>query len=97
MNENDVMGQSQDKSAGASLSDVSGKLGRCILHLQQYEMLLKRMVANQEIAGYEDELEQLRNARKGAVGNKTLGHLVGKLTDGCLHPPTSNSDDWAED
>lgn len=78
------MEQSQDKSLDIMLSSVSRKMGRCILRLQQYEILMKRLVAHQALSGYADELEENRVTRRAEVKNKTLGHLVGELTGSYL-------------
>lgn len=37
--------------------DVQRKLGRCLLRLQQYEILLKALVAHREISGPAEALQ----------------------------------------
>lgn len=37
--------------------DVQNKLGRCLLRLQQYEILLKALVAHSEISGPAEALQ----------------------------------------
>lgn len=61
--------------------DVQRKLGRCLLRLQQYEILLKALVANSDIAGSPAELQAVRDAQVASVQKKTLGTLVGMLTE----------------
>ena len=78
------MEQSQDKTLDSMLDNVSRKMGRCILRLQQYEILMKRLVAHQELSGYADELEENRATRSAEVKSKTLGQLVGELTGSYL-------------
>lgn len=60
------------------------KLGGCLLHLQQYERLLKAMVANTDLAGEPAQLEALRDARVASVHKTTLGGLVSLFTGGYL-------------
>lgn len=59
--------------------EVQRRLGRCILQLQQYERLIKAMVADHKVSGPPHELERARDARVDAVAGKTLGTLVGEL------------------
>ena len=63
---------------------VQRKLGRCLLRLQQYEQLLKAMVADSEVEGPPDELLARRDAKVADTHKKTLGTLVGMLTEGYL-------------
>lgn len=55
--------------------DVQRLLGRCLLALQQYESLLKKMLANHELGGQPEELEALRQQRIEDFSGKTLGQL----------------------
>jgi len=61
--------------------EVQRKLGRCLLRLQQYERLLKAMVTNMAVAGPSDQLEALQGRQTVSMRNKTLGTLVGMLTE----------------
>lgn len=61
--------------------DVQRKLGRCLLRLQQYEILLKALVAHGDIAGPPAGLQAVRDAQVACAQKKTLGALVGMLTD----------------
>ncbi len=61
---------------------VQLKLGGCLLRLQQYERLLKAMVANADLAGEPAQLQALRDARVAGVHKTTLGGLVTLFT-GC--------------
>ncbi len=63
---------------------VQRKLGRCLLRLQQYETLLKSLVAHRDIAGPPAQLQAIRDAKVAWVQKQTLGTLVGMLTDGYL-------------
>lgn len=60
--------------------DVQRKLGRCLLRLQQYEILLKAFVAQGEIAGPPAELQAVLDAQVACANKKTLGPLVGMLS-----------------
>ena len=80
-----------------SPGDVYEKFGRCILLLQQYEMLLKAMVAYQEISGTLDDVEQRRRARKENVSRRTLGQLIGEFTGTYLSPLEDKSSDQEDD
>lgn len=59
--------------------EVQRLLGRCILRVQQYEKLIKAMVALSRVSGSIDELEQARAAQMDGTARKTLGTLVGDL------------------
>ncbi len=61
--------------------DVQRKLGRCLLRLQQYEILLKALVAHGAIAGPPAALQSVQDAQVACVQKKTLGTLVGMLTE----------------
>ncbi|MBS1131997.1 MAG: hypothetical protein H6R16_2999 [Proteobacteria bacterium] len=73
---------------------VQRKLGRCLLRLQQYELLLKALVAHSDIAGPPDQLQAVRDEKIACAQKKTLGTLVGMLTEGCL--TTSEADESAD-
>lgn len=56
---------------------VSGKIGRCILRLQQYELLMKRLIAHHEFAGYIEDMEAINETRERKFNEKkTLGCLL---------------------
>lgn len=79
---------------------VQLKLGGCIWRLQQYERLLKAMVANTELAGEPAQLQALRDARVASVQKTTLGGLVSLFTGGYLcaedeSAPAQETDDKA--
>jgi hypothetical protein len=54
-------------------------LGRCLLRLQQYEQLMKVIVAHHEISTSELHPESNQAERIADAANKTLGQLVGTL------------------
>jgi hypothetical protein len=59
-------------------------LGRCLLRLQQYERVMKAVVAHQDISGPAHPLERSRAARIDDVSTKTLSALVGQLFGSCV-------------
>lgn len=61
--------------------EVQRKLGRCMLRLQQYERLLKSMVAGMAVAGPPEQLDAVRDRQTDNVRNRTLGTLVGMFTE----------------
>lgn len=59
--------------------DVQRLLGRCLLRIQQYELLLKVILAHHELAGPVDTLESQRVLRLDKLADKSLGTLVKAL------------------
>lgn len=70
--------------------EVQRKFGRNLLRLQEYERLIKAIVAEHDIAGSSSDLFDNRTAQYGAVATKTMGQVVGSLV-GNFIVPTSNS------
>lgn len=66
---------------------VQRKLGRCMLQLQQYERLLKAMVAHNELSGPPERLQAIRDEKIACAHKKTLGTLVGMLAESYLKLP----------
>lgn len=66
---------------------VQRKLGRCMLQLQQYERLLKAMVTHSEWSGPPERLQAIRDEKIACAHKKTLGTLVGMLTESYLKLP----------
>lgn len=60
--------------------EVQRKLGRSMLRLQQYERLLKAMVAGMAVEGPVEQLQALQDQRGAYMRNRTLGTLVGTFT-----------------
>mgnify|MGYP000064800686 CR=1 FL=1 len=59
--------------------EVQRLLGRCMLRLQQYEQLIKAMLAHHRLSGPIHDLEQTRAKQIEETARKTLGILVGGL------------------
>ncbi len=83
-------------SPAPSLADVQRKLGGCLLRLQQYEMLLKDVVARSDVAAHPAQLQAVQDAHVASAHKKTLGGLVsilgeqyltvGEVEDSCDTP-----------
>jgi hypothetical protein len=73
------MTTSSDDALPTLQRDVQRLLGRCLLRLQQYERLIKAIVAHHDISGPAHALEAARAARVDDTARKTLGPLVGEL------------------
>ena len=75
--------------------EVQRLLGRCLLRLQQYEHLLKTMVALQEMSGSPQTFERMQEARIAEASDKTLGTLIGRLLGNYIVPEGSEPPDQA--
>jgi hypothetical protein len=60
--------------------EVQRKLGRCMLRLQQYERLLKALVASAAFEGPVEELSAVRARQVAGASDKSLGTLVRMFT-----------------
>jgi len=63
---------------------VQRKLGRCMLRLQQYERLLKAMVAGMAVEGPIEQLPATRARQEAGASDKSLGALVRMFTSSHL-------------
>jgi hypothetical protein len=61
--------------------EVQRQLGRCMLRLQQYERLLKAMVAGMAVEGPPEKLQAVQDKQALNMRNRTLGTLVGMFTE----------------
>lgn len=73
------MTANSDETLQALQREVQRLLGRCLLRLQQYERLIKAIMADHEISGPAHALEAVRAARMTDTAGKTLGTMVGEL------------------
>src|SRR3546814_14537195 len=80
--------------------EVQRLLGRCLIRIQQYERLLKAIVALQEISGTTQSLPPAIDARRAETSDKTLGTLIGRPLGGHIIPegvePSSAAADSVE-
>jgi hypothetical protein len=67
------------EEAKAAQREVQRMLGRCLLRLQQYERLIKAIVAQIDVSGPIETLEEVQAERAGRTSRTTLGTLVGEL------------------
>lgn len=74
---------------------VSQKMGRCILRLQQVEILTKAMLSYSSIEGPAEELSANLEKRKKSFANKTLGQLTSEFVGSYVRP--LEKDDTPED
>jgi hypothetical protein len=74
-----AMTTSPDDALQTSQREVQRLLGRCLLRLQQYEKLIKAIVAHHEIPGPLHAWEEIRAERVDKTARKTLGTLVGEF------------------
>ena len=66
--------------------EVQRKLGRCLIRIQQYELLLKEIVAKREVSAIPGRKPLQFAEPTTAVAAKTMGQLVGELTDTYFQP-----------
>lgn len=75
--------------------DVQRKLGRCLLRLQQYEVLLKALIAHGDISGPIAGWQAVKDVQVASTQKKTLGALVGMLTE--RHLTSTDDSDVTEE
>ena len=95
------MTANSDEALQALQREVQRLLGRCLLRLQQYERLIKAIMADYEISGPAHAFESVRAARMNATAGKTLGTMVGELLGSYVVPnevdtPIPTSTDTSE-
>lgn len=76
--------------------EVQRLLGRCLLRIQQYERLMKAIVAHHDLSGPAAALEAIRAARMQDVATKTLGTLVGQLFGSYVVTDSGTEDELAD-
>lgn len=78
--------EEEEPSYAGLQREVQRKLGRCLIRIQQYELLLKEIVAKREITAVLGSTPaQLANTEP-TTATKTMGQLVGELTDKYFQP-----------
>lgn len=83
-------------------NEVQRLLGQCLLRIQQYERLIKAIIAQKQISGPVHDLERMQAARIADSARKTLGTLVGDLLGSYIvadqtDPPLNPAADSLED
>lgn len=75
--------------------EVQRMLGRCMLRLQQYEILAKALVGHRELSGTAGTMHEVQAKNVALAAGKTLGQLVGELTGTFLKPAQPELDSKA--
>lgn len=57
---------------------IALEYGRCLLQLQQFELMLKAALPTLKVSGFSDELASNVELDRQLLGGKTLGQLVGQ-------------------
>ena len=70
--------------------EVQLLLGKCVLRLQQYEILLKSVMASSAFSGTPDTIQRTMELRKAEAGGKTLGILTRRLFGEYIRKDGSN-------
>lgn len=70
--------------------EVERQLGRCMLRLQQYELLLKKMMSSMAVEGPLEQIEAILENRVTGMRSRTLGMLIADFVG---HHLTSASPD----
>ena len=91
------MADSEQDDIAAPQREVQRLLGRCLIRLQQYERLLKSMVAAHAFSGTPQSLPHVLEAQRAEASDKTLGTLIGRLLGNYIvregsGPPDDTSD-----
>lgn len=77
--------------------EIQRKYGRNVLRLQQYESLMKSLVAGQNIAGPASQLNEIRAQEIESTSKKTLGNVVGYLTKNYITLAVAETDSQQSD
>lgn len=72
--------------------EVQRKLGRNLLRIQQLEVLVKAMVAHSVMESQSGDMHSFLEKRKQDLAKKTLGQVVGDMTNDFLSLPASEED-----
>lgn len=76
---------------------VQRKYGCAVLRLQQYEHLLKVFVVEREVGGPASRLAHIRSTLREEAAKKTLGMIVGELSQECLTSAWPGAEDDGDD
>lgn len=79
--------------------EIQRQLGRCLMRLQQIELLVKALWADHEYECYAGEFMEVQAKRIASVSDKTLGSVVKALTGSYLAPDLGRdeSDEASDD
>lgn len=76
--------------------EVQRLLGRCLLRIQQYEKLLRVVVANYEFGGPASEAEKAQRKKRRTTAKATLGTLVQEFFGQVVAGGDEQSTSWTE-
>jgi hypothetical protein len=71
--------------------EVQRKLGKCLIRIQQYELLLKDIVGKREISGILGDPARPVASNASAIATNTMGQLVDELTEKVFQPTLEES------
>ena len=74
---------------------IALEYGRCLLQLQQFELMLKATLPTLKVSGFSDELAGNVERDRQLLGGKTLGHLVGQWSQRTTQGDEQEIDDDA--
>jgi hypothetical protein len=77
--------------------DVQRLMGRCLIRIQQFEQLLKAVLAHHEIAGTVEALKAQPELRAEKLSGQTLGNLVKQMFESLVVPEGYDPDLLPED
>jgi hypothetical protein len=72
---------------------VQAKLGACLIRVQQYELLMKAMLAGRTVEGTVEQIEKARSKTTTEVQIKTLGMLVNEFCEDFVVSDDSDADE----
>ncbi|KQW37770.1 OST-HTH/LOTUS domain-containing protein [Rhizobacter sp. Root404] len=78
--------QERDDHLPDLIQNVERLLGRCVLRLQQYERLIKTLLAHSEIEGPISQWQARRDVSVAEVSRRTLGDLAKRLLESFVVP-----------
>jgi hypothetical protein len=71
---------------------VQQKLGRCLIRLQQYELLMKEFVVQARVEGRADSIAESQAAKSATVAQQTLGQVAGAFVGTVFDEPAWDPD-----
>lgn len=87
-----------DRSSLAELqSTVFQELGQCVVRLQQYELLMKDLLARYRVQGPVGSMTNTFEQRAAYLAQRTLGQLVGEASTSLFVDPDQSLDGFLSD
>lgn len=82
--------------AGDKQHEVQRRLGRCLLRLQQYEALMKAVVALHDLSGTQSTLASVPAQRSAEISTTNLGKVAERLFKSVIVPDGFSESDTAD-